>query len=77
MKLLLVEDDALLADSLLELLRGEGYRVDYLSDGDTALARLATAGHGVDLVLPRSASSTAWSTSRARTEPPSPTLHRG
>lgn len=51
MKLLLVEDDTLLADSLLELLRGEGYRVNHLSDGDTALARLATAGHGVDLVL--------------------------
>ncbi|NWN81371.1 MAG: response regulator transcription factor [Halomonas sp.] len=51
MRFLLVEDDALLADSLLELLRGGGHRVEHLSDGDTALARLASAEHGVDLLL--------------------------
>ncbi|ERS91559.1 response regulator transcription factor [Halomonas sp. PBN3] len=51
MRLLLVEDDALLADSLLTLLRGEGHRVEHLADGDAALARLASPGHGVDLLL--------------------------
>lgn len=51
MTLLLVEDDALLADALLTLLRGEGHRVEHLTDGDAALARLAAPGHGVDLLL--------------------------
>lgn len=51
MKLLLVEDDALLAESLLALLRDHGHRVEHLPRGDTALARLADHEHGIDLVL--------------------------
>ncbi len=51
MRLLLVEDDPLLADSLLELLRGGDQEVEHLADGAEALARLSRPGHGVDLLL--------------------------
>ncbi|MHB0776432.1 response regulator transcription factor [Halomonas sp. WWR20] len=51
MRLLLVEDDALLADTLRDTLRLDGHHVDVIQDGDAAYARLAHAGHGADLVL--------------------------
>lgn len=49
MRVLLVEDDALLADGLLRALRHDGYAVDHVSRGDQVLAAL-TDGH-FDAVL--------------------------
>jgi two-component system OmpR family response regulator len=49
MRLLLVEDDAMIGEAVQSLLRGEGYAVDWVRDGlqaDTALH-----GHQYDLVL--------------------------
>ncbi|WP_108444540.1 response regulator transcription factor [Halomonas denitrificans] len=51
MTLLLVEDDALLAETLAETLRLEGHEVCHLDDGRAARERLATPDHGVALVL--------------------------
>lgn len=49
MRLLVVEDDATLAQTLVEALRREGYRVDGVSDGTSALEVLAH--QEVDVVL--------------------------
>lgn len=49
--LLLVEDDALLADTLHDALTLAGHRVVSLADGDGAYARLAAPGHDHALVL--------------------------
>jgi len=46
---LLVEDNQVLADGLVALLRGSGYAVDWVSDGSSALA--ATATESFDLVI--------------------------
>jgi DNA-binding response OmpR family regulator len=46
---LLVEDNQVLADGLVALLRGSGYAVDWVSDGTSALA--ATATESFDLVI--------------------------
>ncbi|MDR5866974.1 response regulator transcription factor [Halomonas koreensis] len=51
MRLLLVEDDRLLAETLGDALRLEGHEVDRLEDGEAARARLDTGDHGLDLVL--------------------------
>ncbi|WP_148255099.1 response regulator transcription factor [Aidingimonas lacisalsi] len=51
MKLLLVEDDALLADTLGDALRLEGQDVDTVDDGDRALGLLSSPDHGYDLIL--------------------------
>ncbi|XKE47507.1 response regulator transcription factor [Halomonas organivorans] len=51
MKLLLVEDDRLLAETLVDALRLEGHDVEHVADGDAARTRLDTADHGRDLVL--------------------------
>ncbi|EPC03586.1 hypothetical protein L861_18800 [Litchfieldella anticariensis FP35 = DSM 16096] len=51
MKLLLVEDDTLLAETLNDALQLEGYQVVSLDDGAIAQQRLATPGHGYDLIL--------------------------
>ncbi|MDW7746407.1 response regulator transcription factor [Halomonas sp.] len=51
MTVLLVEDDALLAETLVDTLGLEGHAVCHLSDGDAARARLSVPGHGVELVL--------------------------
>ncbi len=51
MQLLLVEDDALLADTLVDVLQLEGHRITAISDGDDAQRRLASPGHGQDLIL--------------------------
>ena len=51
MTLLLVEDDALLAETLADTLRLGGHDVCHLAEGVTAHSRLAVPGHGVALVL--------------------------
>lgn len=51
MNLLLVEDDRLLAETLTDVLRLDGYRVMALDDGELARQRLEAAGHGHDLIL--------------------------
>lgn len=51
MKLLLVEDDRLLAETLADTLRLDGYQVMALDDGDLARQRLEAPGHGHDLIL--------------------------
>lgn len=49
LRILLVEDNQVLADGLVTLLRGSGYAVDWVSDGTSALA--ATATESFDLVI--------------------------
>lgn len=56
MRILLVEDDALLGDGLKAGLSQSGFAVDWLRDGETAVAALATerfAAVVLDLGLPR------------------------
>jgi len=57
MRILLVEDDVMLGEAVREGLRQEGYVVDWVRDGDAALAALSTSGFGavvLDLGLPGS-----------------------
>src|SRR5689334_6871231 len=49
MRLLLVEDDTMIGESVLDLLRQEHYAVDWVRDGDMADAALRTQTY--DLVL--------------------------
>ena len=49
MRLLLVEDDPMIGESVLDLLRGEGYAVDWVKDGEMADTTLDTQTY--DLVL--------------------------
>ena len=49
MRLLLVEDDPMIGEAVRDLLRAEGYAVDWANDGDMADAALATQAY--DLVL--------------------------
>ncbi|SHF05380.1 two component transcriptional regulator, winged helix family [Modicisalibacter ilicicola DSM 19980] len=51
MNLLLIEDDALLAETLADVLRLEGHRVTALGDGIEARERLSRSDHGQDLIL--------------------------
>jgi DNA-binding response OmpR family regulator len=56
MRLLLVEDDVMIGESVLDLLRAEGYAVDWVKDGDMALTALRTQDYDLvllDLGLPR------------------------
>ena len=56
MKLLLVEDDAMIGAALLDALRGEGYAVNWVRDGQAADASLASEPYDcvlLDLGLPR------------------------
>lgn len=56
MRLLLVEDDLMIGESVLDLLRAEGYAVDWVKDGemaDTALDAQAYDLVLLDLGLPR------------------------
>lgn len=56
MRILLVEDDELLGDGLAAGLRHCGYNVDWLQDGESARAALATDDYAalvLDLGLPR------------------------
>ncbi|MGE0096867.1 MAG: response regulator [Hydrogenophaga sp.] len=49
MRLLLVEDDTMIGEAVLDLLRAEHYAVDWVRDGDTAAT--ATQSQHYDLVL--------------------------
>jgi DNA-binding response OmpR family regulator len=49
MRLLLVEDDPMIGESVLDLLRAEGYAVDWVKDGE--MADIALDNHAYDLVL--------------------------
>lgn len=49
MRLLLVEDDPMIGESVLDLLRADGYAVDWVKDGEMADATLDTQSY--DLVL--------------------------
>lgn len=56
MRLLLVEDDAMIGEQLLDLLRAEGYAVDWVRDGELADAALQSQSYDLlllDLGLPR------------------------
>jgi len=55
-KLLLVEDDAMIGRALLDALRGESYAVNWVRDGDTADTALASEPYDcvlLDLGLPK------------------------
>ena len=49
MRLLLVEDDVMIGEAVLDLLRAENYAVDWVKDGEMAEAALRS--HEYDLVL--------------------------
>lgn len=56
MRLLLVEDDQMIGESVLDLLRADGYAVDWLKDGQSADTALLTGTYDLvllDLGLPR------------------------
>lgn len=56
MRLLLVEDDSMIGESVLDLLRAERYAVDWVRDGDAADTALRTQDYDLvllDLGLPR------------------------
>lgn len=56
MRLLLVEDDSMIGETVLDLLRAEQYAVDWVRDGDAADMALRTQGYDLvllDLGLPR------------------------
>lgn len=55
MRVLLVEDEAVIADALLRFLRGLGHAVDHAADLDMARAAIGVADYGaivLDLALP-------------------------
>jgi len=55
MRILLVEDDPMIGESIVDWLQGEGYAVDWLQDGDEALLALKTTPFSLvilDLGLP-------------------------
>lgn len=51
MTILLVEDDPLLAETLVDALRLEGHAVSHLADGEAARERLSRPEHGLALIL--------------------------
>lgn len=56
MRILLVEDDALLGDGIRAGLKQAGFAVDWVTDGQAALLALSTGGHDLmvlDLGLPK------------------------
>ncbi len=56
MRLLLVEDDTMIGESVLDLLRAEAYAVDWVKDGEMADTALRTGSYDLvllDLGLPR------------------------
>ena len=64
MRLLLVEDDRMIGDSLRQALRDEGYAVDWVYDARAANATLASERFDLvllDLTCPtRSSGAVAW-----------------
>ena len=56
MRLLLVEDDKMIGESLRQALKGDGYAVDWVEDGETATLSLDTQSYDLlllDLGLPK------------------------
>lgn len=51
MRILIVEDDLDIAISVKTILEGQGYAVDYVTDGDTALRRISLSRNEYDLVI--------------------------
>lgn len=69
MRVLLVEDDRMIGEAVLQALRGELYAVDWVRDGDMALAALATEHYDLvllDLGLPKSDGLSVLRSLRAR-----------
>jgi DNA-binding response OmpR family regulator len=69
MRLSLVEDDLMIGESVLDLLRGEGYAVDWVKDGEMADTALETQSYDLvllDLGLPRRDGLTVLHKLRAR-----------
>ena len=69
MRLLLVEDDTMIGEVVLDLLRAEHYAVDWVKDGDMADTALQTQGYDLvllDLGLPRKDGLDVLRTMRAR-----------
>ena len=50
-RILLVEDEAILAMSTAFMLRERGYSVEHVLDGESALARVAAGAESIDLIL--------------------------
>lgn len=56
MRILLVEDDIMIGETVLDLLRAEDYAVDWVKDGDMAHAALSSTSYDLlvlDLTLPK------------------------
>lgn len=71
MRLLLVEDDTMIGDSVLDLLRAEHYAVDWVKDGEMADTALRAQTYDLvllDLGLPRRDGLTVLRSLRARKE---------
>ena len=71
MRLLLVEDDTMIGESVLDLLRAEHYAVDWVKDGETAETALRTQTYDLvllDLGLPRRYGLTVLRSLRARNQ---------
>ncbi|GLS14339.1 MULTISPECIES: response regulator [Hydrogenophaga] len=71
MRLLLVEDDTMIGETVLDLLRAEHYAVDWVRDGDAADTALRTQSYDLvllDLGLPRRDGLTVLRDLRARRE---------
>ena len=71
MRLLLVEDDTMIGESVLDLLRAEHYAVDWVKDGEVAETALRTQTYDLvllDLGLPRRDGLTVLRSLRARKE---------
>ncbi|HRY87721.1 MAG TPA: response regulator transcription factor [Rubrivivax sp.] len=69
MRVLLVEDDRMIGDSLRESLRAEGYAVDWVRDAEAAVAATGTERFDLlllDLGLPRASGLEVLRTLRAR-----------
>ena len=71
MRLLLVEDDTMIGESVLDLLRSEGHAVDWVKDGDIALRVLDSQPYDLillDLGLPKCDGLTVLRTLRSRND---------
>ena len=71
MRLLLVEDDTMIGESVLDLLRAEHYAVDWVKDGEMAETALRTQSYDLvllDLGLPRRDGLSVLRSMRARKE---------
>ena len=63
MRLLLVEDDAMIGEAVLQVLRAEHYAVDWVRDGDLADEALRSEQYDLvllDLGLPKRGGLPAW-----------------